>query len=289
MNGAKRFNNFTYKARLQHDLSPQNLVYALTSTGFSPGYLGVTTGTDGSPARVEFDAETMTSYEIGSKNRFLDNRLQVNAAAFYYIYGGYQVANVNISLTPDAAFSALSSPARAYGGELEILLQPTANDRLGLNASYTKAYFVNRDEQVVPGTSNTFDYYFSKSGIPNVVPFQAQVNYDHDFNFGGGSRVTLHGDVRYLSAYVSSAISKDQAARGATSYARTGSQFVGDLTATRIPNERFTPIGLFTQCWKQPLQGQHWYKQWLFGDVPRDHGAICTAYLWHRFDAQSFD
>ncbi|EIZ79585.1 putative outer membrane salicin receptor [Novosphingobium sp. Rr 2-17] len=250
VDGARKFNNVTYKARIEQDLSPQNLVYALTSTGFSPGDLSVTTGTDGNPVRVEFDAETMTSYEIGSKNRFFGNRLQVNGAAFYYVYGGYQVANVNISETSTAAFSALSAPARAYGGELEILFKPSADDRLGLNLSYTKAYFVDRSEQAVPGTSNTFDYYFSKKEIPNVVPFQAQLNYDHDFHFDGGSRLTLHGDIRFLSAYDSTSITKAQAAAAdqnadvgasAAQYARTGSQFVGDLTATWVASgDRFT-------------------------------------------------
>lgn len=248
---ARRFNNVTYKARIEHDLSPQNLVYALTSSGFSPGDLSVTTGLDGAPAPVEFDAETMTSYEIGSKNRFFGNRLQVNGGAFYYVYGGYQVANVNVSEVPLAtAFSALSAPARAYGGELEILFKPSPNDRIGLNMSYTKAYFVHTSEQAVPGSTQTFDYYFYRKDIPNVVPFQAQLNYDHDFDMSGGSRLTLHGDVRFLSAYYSTAFTTPQSTAvdqnagvgaSAAQYARTGSQFVGDLTATWISaDDRFT-------------------------------------------------
>jgi len=231
--GTREFNNLTYKLRLEHDLAPQNLVYVLTSSGFSPGDLGVTTGQSGAPFSIAFNAETLTSYEIGSKNRFLDSRLQVNGSAFYYIYGAFQVANVNVSEMPGiAAFTTLSAPARAYGGELEILFQPTSADRLGLNLSYTKAYFVDRAQQAVPGSTHTFDYYFSKSDMPNVIPFRAQMNYDHGFLMPGGSRLTLHGDIRYLSAHDTVAVNQSLVALGAAPYARTGSQFVGDLNAT---------------------------------------------------------
>ncbi|EIZ79428.1 Outer membrane salicin receptor [Novosphingobium sp. Rr 2-17] len=239
--GRRSYNNVTYKVRLEHDLSPQNLIYALTSSGFSPGDVGVTTGIDGSPTVVEFKTETLTSYEIGTKNRFLDNSLQVNASAFYYVYGGYQVGNINISETTGlTAFTAISAPARAYGGEMEVLFQPTPNDRIGLNASYTNAYFVDRSKQSVPGSTHTFDYYFSRKEIPNVVPFRAQLNYDHDFVFSGGSKLTFHGDVRFLSSFYSVAVRKDLV-DGAYEAARTGSQFVGDLTATWISsNERLS-------------------------------------------------
>ena len=49
----------------------------------------------------ELQAETLTAYEIGSKNRFLDNRLQVNGDVYYNDYGGYQTAGLN-TYAPDA-------------------------------------------------------------------------------------------------------------------------------------------------------------------------------------------
>ena len=38
----------------------------------------------------------MKSYEVGSKNRFLDNRLQLNAEAFYLDYKDQQVSFVKL-------------------------------------------------------------------------------------------------------------------------------------------------------------------------------------------------
>ncbi|VVT09533.1 conserved exported hypothetical protein [Sphingomonas aurantiaca] len=230
--GKRTYRNVTYKVRLEHDLSPRNLLYALTSSGFSPGDLSVTTGRTGAPTAVEFKTETLTSYEVGSKNRFFGNRLQVNGSAFYYVYGGYQVGNINISdIIGLTAFTAISAPARAYGGELEISFQPTPRDRIGINSSYTKAYFVDRREQAVPGSTRTFDYYFSRKDIPNVIPFRTQVNYDHDIDLSDGSSITLHGDVRFLSSFYSAPL-RQNLVDGALDAARTRSQFVEDVTAT---------------------------------------------------------
>lgn len=70
--GKRKFNNVTYKLRLEHDLAPTNLLYASVSTGFSPGDVVVAASCPASisltpPCPIELKAETLTSYEIGSK------------------------------------------------------------------------------------------------------------------------------------------------------------------------------------------------------------------------------
>ncbi|WGM46036.1 hypothetical protein KOAAANKH_00901 [Brevundimonas sp. NIBR10] len=152
--GQRKFTNTTYKLRLEHDLTPQNLIYAMTATGFSPGDVAATTGVSGAPIVVDFTSETLTSYEIGSKNQFLDNRLRVNASAFYYDYGGYQVGNIRTgnTITFDPTFSAISVPARAYGGEVEMTFQATPRDQFALNMGYTRGDLLHRESQIVPGS-----------------------------------------------------------------------------------------------------------------------------------------
>ena len=100
--GERTFNNFTYKVRLEHDLSPQNLLYGSVSTGFSPGDVVVAASCPPEispvpPCALELEAETLTSFEIGSKNRFLDGDLQLNAAVFYSKYGAYQSGGINVN------------------------------------------------------------------------------------------------------------------------------------------------------------------------------------------------
>jgi iron complex outermembrane receptor protein len=81
-------NAVTGKAEIEMDVTPDNLVYASYSTGFKPGGGNISLA----PAVVpfEFKPETITSYEVGSKNAFMDNKIHFNTAAFYYQYKDLQ-------------------------------------------------------------------------------------------------------------------------------------------------------------------------------------------------------
>jgi iron complex outermembrane recepter protein len=72
----------TYRVAADYDLTPANLAYASVSTGFKPGGGNISN----SPAVVpfQFQPETITAFEIGSKNSFLQKRLNVNLSAFFY-------------------------------------------------------------------------------------------------------------------------------------------------------------------------------------------------------------
>ncbi len=64
-----------YKVGVEYDLSPTSMVYANYATSYRVNYIS-----------IDIPPEKNKSYTLGSKNRFLDNRLQLNAAAYYYDY-----------------------------------------------------------------------------------------------------------------------------------------------------------------------------------------------------------
>jgi iron complex outermembrane receptor protein len=79
----------TGKIEADYDLTKANMIYASLSSGYKPG--GINGGTAGSEVvKSTFDKETVVSYEVGSKNRFLDNHLNVNMSAFYAMYSNMQ-------------------------------------------------------------------------------------------------------------------------------------------------------------------------------------------------------
>jgi iron complex outermembrane receptor protein len=207
------FHNSTYKIRLEHDLTAQSLLYASVSTAFSPGDQVLGTVPDTSPgappgavnvATFPVAPEVLTAYEFGSKNRFMDNKLQVNGALYYYHYGAYQLNNVNIAPLGQAPeFAPLGVPVEVFGGELETLYQVTAHDLVGLNLGYSNAYFVDRATTYFGDISPPLSAvtWFSRNGLPNVIPFTANLSYSHIIVLPGSSTLTLHGDVRYLSAH----------------------------------------------------------------------------------------
>jgi len=238
--GLRKFNNVTYKVRLEHDLTPRNLLYAAISTGFSPGDVVLTTDATYQPEVQELQSETLTAYEIGSKNRFFDNRLQVNGDVFYNNYGAYQTAGVDISpLLPapppgapqNPTFHTLASPMKAYGAELEMQARPWANGTISFNASYTHARYGS--------FGALYDPLFSKKEVPGVPPFQGSVAYDHRIELGGAT-LMLRGDIRFFSAHDTSSLPQSLAALGAAPYIRVASQAVGDLNATLLFGPHYT-------------------------------------------------
>jgi outer membrane receptor protein involved in Fe transport len=236
--GIRRFNNITYRVRLEHDITAQNMVYGSVSTGVSPGDVTAATGSTGNPIVLELKAETLTAYEIGSKNRFLNDSLQVNGAIYYYDYGSYQTAGVNI--TPqnpgNPTFATVASPVQVYGTELEMLYKVTTYDRVGVNLAYANAYYTNKNGTVLytdsSGVPITFSRFYARDKIPGVAPYTSDVTYDHTVPLPGGSTLTLHGDARWHSPYDGVAVTSVQLAIGAYPYMRVKSGWVGDLNAT---------------------------------------------------------
>lgn len=234
--GVRTFNNVTYKARIEHDLAPRHLVYASISTGFSPGDITLTTGQDFQPVVQTLKAETLTAYEVGSKNRFLNDRLQINGALFYYDYAGYQTAQIN--LTPDnpgnPTFATITVPLKSYGAELEVQARPWKNGTFSLNGSYTNARY---------GDFGIYKQFFSTQKVSGVPPLQGNVAYDHRIPLSGEATLALRGVVRFFTGHDRSRLTEQWAALGAGPYAHVNSQAVADFNATLIVNPQFSITG----------------------------------------------
>lgn len=224
--GTRTWNNVTYKARIEHDLSPENMIYATASSAFLPGDVAVTTGANGLPMAAPYEAETLNAFEIGSKNRFLSNRLQVNAAAFYYIFGGHQLPVVIGVLNPGniQLYQTLGAPARARGAEVELIYQLTNNDTFALNASYVDAYYVDKPPAFAAGVA--------QRRLANVVPWNIAPSYTHTFNLPHDRDLVLHAEAIYRSSYLVNDLTADNAALGLEPYLRNGDTVQANLSAT---------------------------------------------------------
>jgi iron complex outermembrane receptor protein len=113
----KTFKKSTGRFAADYKLSKQNLLYVAYSTGFRSG--GFNSGQALEQVRT-FLPEEVKAVEIGSKNRFFDNTLQINVAAFSNKYTNLQeqrqvpVGATTISTIFNAA------KAKAEGVEVEV-------------------------------------------------------------------------------------------------------------------------------------------------------------------------
>lgn len=202
--GQRQWYNFTYKARIEQDLTPENLLYGSVSSAFLPGDLAIVTGAGGTLAVAPYESVTLTSYELGSKNRFLDNRLGLNGAVFYYRYGGYQQP-IEIGSVGGVTLSQIgNSKAKMLGAELEAVFLPTWTDVLELNASYIDAKYVDK--------SASFAASVSQEHMPIITPFSASLSYGHGFDLKGAGTLRFKGEVVYHSAHDVGTLTATQAA-----------------------------------------------------------------------------
>ncbi|MEY2926850.1 MAG: hypothetical protein RL367_1327, partial [Pseudomonadota bacterium] len=94
-------------------------------------------------------AETSTSYELGLKSRFLDNRVQLNIVGFLSDYNNFQAQSAVI--VNNAAQLVLNNVGklRTKGVEVEFSAKPNEWLRLDASAAYTDAKMT-----VFPGAQN---------------------------------------------------------------------------------------------------------------------------------------
>ena len=98
-----------------------------------------TFGLTGAPN--EYQSDSLWSYELGSKGRYLDNRLSVNAAVYAINWTAIQ-QTINLP-TCGFYFTTNVGDAKVYGSELEVRALVTPNLTLSLNAGSTHAYITS--------------------------------------------------------------------------------------------------------------------------------------------------
>ena len=136
------FKRTTGRLAAEYNLSKSQLLYMSYSTGFSSGGFNGSQAALNSEATRTFNPQEVTAVEIGSKNRFLNNTLQVNVAAFANRYTNQQEQRqVPVGLTTASLlFNAAKSKANGVEleGEWRVNRQLTLGGTLSLlDAKYT--------------------------------------------------------------------------------------------------------------------------------------------------------
>jgi iron complex outermembrane recepter protein len=155
----EKFNATTPKFSLEYALNESSNLYTTIAKGFrlggptgpvpayepngpppaTPGTCDTdynTFGLTGAPN--EYKSDSLWSYEVGSKGRYLDNRLSINAAVYAINWTNIQ-QTINLP-TCGFYFTTNVGDAKIYGSEFELraLVLPTLT--LSLNAGSTHAY-----------------------------------------------------------------------------------------------------------------------------------------------------
>ncbi|MGF1544208.1 MAG: TonB-dependent receptor [Parvularculaceae bacterium] len=141
------FSGFSWRAVLNYEFQPGRFVYFNYSRGRRPEVLEENLDRDGTDADndgvvgdilgefVIVPAETVDSFEVGFKGRFLNDRLTVESAAYYYDYTNFQTSiAVNEPGTAPEFDLINAGNAESYGVELQLIA--TLSDNLELFGTY---------------------------------------------------------------------------------------------------------------------------------------------------------
>jgi iron complex outermembrane receptor protein len=192
--------HFDYKLGAEYDLSEDSMVWVDYSTGYKQ-------------VRGSSPDQELKSYQIGSKSRFLDNRVQFNATAFYYDY-----TNFNIRGGIDEEYRVIdgetvtfrgsgTGDAILYGADASIDYVITNKDRLNLSLSSLSA---DVDKVLIIYSYQGIEYpdlvppktIGSGKPLNNAPELSVVGSYEHRFDLANGGAITPTISARYTSKYI---------------------------------------------------------------------------------------
>jgi outer membrane receptor protein involved in Fe transport len=136
--GLAQNSGVTPKLDLAYIPDDNTTVYGTVSKGFRPGGPNspIPVPPCASAAPTQFGPDSVWSYELGEKLRFLDSRISVNGAIYYEDW-----TNVQQQVAPSCGFkfTANAGKAKVYGAELELAVVLMPGFLLSQNVGYTHA------------------------------------------------------------------------------------------------------------------------------------------------------
>ncbi|KRB10199.1 TonB-dependent receptor [Lysobacter sp. Root690] len=171
----RSWSDFSPRFVADYHINDDTMVFASLAKGYKAG------GFNSLQIGSSFENEDVWNFETGIKKSFPDQRLQLNASAFYYVYDNRQAVRLDSS-TSIPRFVVDTSDLEAYGLDFDMRWQATDNFGLDFNASFIDSTYKNYV------TSDGID----ASGDPTGLPY---------WSAAGGAYYVVnmadHGDLRF--------------------------------------------------------------------------------------------
>jgi iron complex outermembrane receptor protein len=151
IDAALKNKKFTYRLAAQYDLAPRSMLYASFETGYHAGGFSFARGIE------TYAPESIKAYTIGSKNRFFDNRLQVNLEGFVWKYKNQQFSQFGFDLGNPPSTVLLTrniGNSTIKGFDLDTELLVTETTLLSANVQYLDTNY------------DSFVYFAPNQGLP---------------------------------------------------------------------------------------------------------------------------
>lgn len=175
----------TPKVGLNYQLDADNLVYATAAKGYRIGGVNAQVGQfcygPGGPLDLiglsevppSYDSDSLWSYEVGTKNSFADNRVLLNASAYFVRWKDIQQ---NVGLGCGFQFTSNLGEAESRGFDIQAVVKATDALSMGGTFGYTDAKFT-RTVQLQPTVQSIVQEGDHLAGSPWTLALFTQVNF----------------------------------------------------------------------------------------------------------------
>jgi iron complex outermembrane receptor protein len=202
----------TYNVDLTYAINPDMTVYGRIASGYlAPALDGRNVeydfGNVGAAKLTEAQAETTTSYEVGIKSNFLDNRARLNLTAYRWNTDDLQLTAVGGQFNSTQLLNAKHAIGQGFEGEGELL--PIENLLLTASFSYNFTEIQDPNLEVAscgdgcvmenardPKTGN---YYINGNPLPNAPRWVVDASAKYTMKVADAKDVYLMTDWSYRS------------------------------------------------------------------------------------------
>lgn len=199
----RKFDQTTWRLNGEYYIDEQRMIYGTVSTGFRSG--GFNGGSLTNPLLPAFfTPETVTAYEIGSKNTLAGGRVRLNIAVYRNQFKDLQVQNQFIITTPTGltTTSVILNAARAnsQGVEVELQAVPVANLNVSLSGAFMDTNYDSYDNTPAPARYSGF-YNLTGNEIPYSPRVKVTGGVSYDVDLGTSGRITPQASLMYSGSY----------------------------------------------------------------------------------------
>jgi iron complex outermembrane receptor protein len=174
--GVSEDNSFTYLVTPRFKITPDVMAYARFASGYRPG------GPNASQAPnipTSYGPDRTNNYEVGLKGSFFDNRLFVDASAYYIKWQDIQLLLTDLDTF--LAYTGNGSAAKSQGVELSLEIRPVRGLTISTSGVWSKAELT----EDLPGNANVVGQ--AGDRLPFSSTFSGALSAEQTFPLLGGT------------------------------------------------------------------------------------------------------
>jgi iron complex outermembrane recepter protein len=197
------FDSWSWRGALDHKFSHDVMAYISYSRGFKAGILNVQE-LNGPTVKPEINDD----FEIGLKTQWLDNRLQLNLAAFHYSLQDLQLKAVSTASGASVSYVTNAASAREYGVDVDFDAVLTSTLKLRGGFEILDAQFgafpdaaLSTPNPATIGGNRTYFGSATDNRMPFAPDFSGNIGLEYSLPLASKGGLTLTANYAYLARF----------------------------------------------------------------------------------------